>query len=248
MKKTMLGVLAVTIVLSFSGVLQAQDEVEFEFTSDFNSKYIWRGQTLTNGWVWQPGLSASYKGFTGGIWANMDLADVDDTQLEFDEVDPYIDYSGSINDLISYSIGYIYYSFPRSTANTQEIYGGLSFDTVLSPSVTLYYDIEASQSYYLSFSIGHSAEEIAKVEDMSIGLDMSLSIGYAGAGYNDLYWSVDESQFNDLTLSIGFPFEIKGISVTPSINYMTLLGDDIKAAAGDNEDRFWVGVSTGFSF
>ena len=37
----------------------AQDDVEFEFTSDFYGKYIWRGQNLDDDPVFQPGLSAS---------------------------------------------------------------------------------------------------------------------------------------------------------------------------------------------
>jgi len=77
-----------TIVL-FGAAAQAEDEVSVSVTSDFFSKYVWRGQNVTDDWVWQPGASISYKGLTGGFWGNLDLTDENDESGQFIEYEVY---------------------------------------------------------------------------------------------------------------------------------------------------------------
>lgn len=69
--------------------------------------------------------------------------------------------------------------------------------------------------------------------------------GWGSASYNKYYWGTDQSKLNDLTFSVSFPVEIAGWSVTPSLNYVTLLSDDIRDtdAYGTDSDFFFVGVS-----
>jgi len=43
--------------------------------STFNSAYVWRGLRLNDEAVWQPSVSASWKGFTATLWGNVDLTD-----------------------------------------------------------------------------------------------------------------------------------------------------------------------------
>ncbi len=251
------GWIAATVFLTAAGMGWAQEEtgIAFEVTTDFYSKYVWRGQNLVDDWVWQPGISASYQGFTAGLWGSLDLTHENGQSGEFTEYDFYGDYSVDLCEGIGASVGYINYKFP-SGGTTQEIYGGLSFDTLLSPSVALYYDFEDINGTYITAGIGHSAEEIAKIsEEIPVGLDISLSIGWGDSNYNEGYWekedgnALHESGFNDLTLSIGFPMEIAGWSVTPSLNYVTLLDSNIrKALASGDKDMFFTGISLGKSF
>jgi hypothetical protein len=114
--------------------------------------------------------------------------------------------------------------------------------------VTWYYDADEVDGSYVAFGLGHSIEEIANLsEDTPIGMDIGLNLGWADSDYNAAYWDVDDDGFNDLTLSIAFPMEIGGWSVTPSVNYVSLIDSDISDAASD-DDIFYAGISLGTSF
>jgi len=247
------AVVSFLLVVCVVGVAFAEDEaaskgIGIDVTADFYSKYVWRGQILTDDWVFQPGASATIGGFTLGAWGNVDMTDENDEEWEFTEYDYYIDYSGDITDGIAYSLGYIYYKFPSVGGDTYEFYGGLSFDTILSPSVTWYYDADEVEGSYVAIGLGHSVEEIGKLsEDIPIGMDIGLNIGWGDSDYNNAYWSVDNSGFNDLTLTFAFPVALGNWTVTPSLNYMTLLDSDIRSSAGD-DDAFFAGISLATSF
>jgi hypothetical protein len=113
----------------------------------------------------------------------------------------------------------------RGLEDTYEFYGGLSYDTILSPSITWYYDADAVEGSYVAFGLGHSVDEIAKLsDDISMGMmDIGLNIGWGDSDYNDAYWSGADAGdgFNDLTLSFAFPIPIGSWTVSPSLNYMT---------------------------
>ncbi len=242
-------VLAVTAaVLTLAGSGWAQDEVSFEVTADFASKYVWRGQNVSDDWVLQPGFSATYKGLTGGIWANLDLTNDGGESGEFIEYDWYVDYSGQINDKVGYSVGSIYYYFPGA-GSTTELYAGLSFDVIASPSLTVYYDVDDVDGMYVALGVGHSFENL---EDLPFGIDLSANLGWGDSSYNDAYWSTDTitvgSELNDLTLTAAFPFEVGPVTVTPSVTYVALLGSDISDIAGDDDSLFVAGVGFAYGF
>lgn len=248
---------SLVIIVTVSGLAEAADEssLGFEVTSDFNSKYVWRGQNLVDDWVWQPGISVSYGGFTAGIWGDLNLTDENNQSGEFDEYDFYAEYGIDLAEGIALSVGYIDYKFP-SGGNTQEVYAGIRFAAFLNPSVTVYYDFEDINGTYVTAGIGHSIEKIADLtESIPVGLDLSLSIGWGDSNYNEGYWAdsignaIDSSGLNDLTLKIGFPMSIGSWTFTPSINYVTLLDSDIREGlpSGD-KDMFFMGLSMGTGF
>ena len=79
-----------------------------------------------------------------------------------------------------------------------------------------------------------------------MGLDLGASIGWGSASYNKFYWGPDKSELNDLVLSAALPFEIAGIAVTPSVNYITLMGDKIRQPNAYGNNDMWV-FGVGFS-
>ena len=253
MRQSVVGSLVVMIVLSVSGVTMALDNgVDINLTTDFYSKYVWRGMIVTDDWVFQPDVNLSYKGFTAGVWGSLDMTNENGQDWEFIEYDYYADYSFSLPDVdwVSFSVGYIYYEFPSVGGDTYEFYGGASFDTILNPSVTCYYDADEVNGYYIAFGIGHSFDEIGKLaEDIPVGMEFGANIGWADTDYNEFYWGETECGMNDLTLSLAFPFEIGSISVSPSVNYMTLLDSDIRSGVSDGDkDAFFTGISLSTSF
>ncbi len=109
------------------------------------SKYVWRGYELSkDSIVIQPSMSVGYKGFGFNLWGNLDtdqdttLYDVDGAN--FNETDMTLSYDGSAG-MVGYSIGYIYYGLDGA-ADTQEIYAGVSVDTIAAPSLTIYRDYD----------------------------------------------------------------------------------------------------------
>jgi uncharacterized protein (TIGR02001 family) len=234
------------VVLGMTGAGWAEEKVSVEVTADFFSKYVWRGQNLTDDWVFQPGVSATYRGLTAGVWGSLDLTDENDQSGEFIEYDWYLDYSGQINDTVGYSIGAIYYYFP-SIGTTTELYWGFNLDVPASPSITVYHDVDEADGIYVSLGVGHSIEATEKIP---VGIDLSAAIGWGDKKYNEYYWGTDKAELNDLVLSVGLPFEVAGVSVTPSISYITLLGSDVKDSDAYDKDNsiLVVGVSLSKEF
>ena len=68
--------------------------------------------------------------------------------------------------------------------------------------------------------------------------------------YNKYYWGTDQSKMQDLSFSVSFPVEVVGWTVAPSLNYVTLLSDDIRStdAYSTDSDYFFAGVSISKSF
>ena len=244
-------------VFGFNAMATEEEKVEFEFTADYNGKYIWRGQNLNDDPVFQPGLSATFKGLTVGIWGSMDTTDIYDSSSEFTEVDYYLDYSADVPGIegVGFSLGVIYYDFPNTTYNpTTEIYWGLSVDTFLSPSITFYQDVYHADGLYVSGSIGHS---IDLGEDAPFGIDLGASLGWGDGTFNKYYWAdsvtevpISDNAFSDLGLSAAFPFEVGGWSVTPSVNYTILLDKDIADSDWYSTDssEFYVGIGLSKAF
>jgi hypothetical protein len=197
------------------------------------SKYIWRGQLLNDDYVMQPSVGVSYGGLSASVWGNMDMTDYHDNDWEFTEYDWTVGYSDKVPgvDILKYSVGAIYYHFPSSSFSTTEVYGGIGLDVPLSPMVTLYRDIDEGDCSYVALSVSHSIEKICELSsDMPVGMSMSASMGWGNEAYNKYYWGVEDSALNDLTLSVGFPVPVLGWTVTPSVNYVTLLDSDIRSA------------------
>ncbi len=242
--------LLVTAV-TFVGSPAIAADISTDVTFDFFSKYIWRGQNLNDDPVFQPAVTFAYGNLSGGVWANMDMTSYTGNSGEFTEYDYWIDYSDDLAEGISYSVGGIYYDLPSGEA-TQEVYAGLSFDLPLSPSVTLYYDVDEIQGAYTQFSLGHTIEKFQTFSsDCYCDLVFGASLGYGSSSYNEGYFDVGDSGFNDLVLSASLPICFtNGLTVTPSLSYITLVDNDIRAADTYDQKSDYVvaGVSLGLSF
>ena len=251
-KQSVKSLVIVAILIAASSQLIAAD-FDFEVTSDFFSKYIWRGQNLNDDYVFQPGAIVTFDGFTAGIWASMDTTDYGDNSGEATEVDYYLDYSSEFSgvDGIGYSVGVINYHFPSIAGDTTEVYWGLSFDLPLSPSVTVYHDIDEAEGAYASFALSHDFGTIAELsEGNPIGMEFGASLGWGDSDYNSFYWGESSSGLNDLSLSLSFSMELLGWTFSPSANYVTLVNSELRRtdAFRTESDYFFTGLSLSKSF
>lgn len=179
----------------------------------FLSQYVWRGYGLSDdSIVIQPSATVSYKGFSFNLWGNLDMDNLFTNDSEFNETDMTLSYDWSM-DSLSLGIGYIYYGLD-SVEDTKEFYFSISCDTILSPSLTIYRDIDAFPGFYANFGIGHS---FAFSDDLA--LDLSASFGY---------YDVDNySEFHDGSVSASISFPVgEYMSITPSLVYSFALTDE----------------------
>ena len=123
----------------------------------------------------------------------------------------------------------------------------------LEPSVKVYHDVDDADGTYAVWRIGHTSDKIT-IGDLGkktqVGMKVGLSLGMASSHYNDHYWGTHQSKMNDLIFALAFPFEREGWIVTPGVNYVRLLSDDIQATKMyDNDSDYWfwgIGLSTTF--
>ena len=196
------------------------------------SSYVWRGfQLSSDELVIQSSVGVGYKGFSISLWSDYNTG-FDPNDL--DETDITLDYSGSINK-IGYSIGYIYYAFDNKLVgeDTQEVYLGLSYDTFLSPALTLYRDFDEVESTYLSLSIGY---------DYKVNERLSLSSG-ASIGY--YFYDNFEDDWQNLELSLSTSIPLGPLSISPSIAYSFGL---YTGNFGDVDDEIYGGIAVSLNF
>ena len=205
--------------------------VQADATADLYTKYIWRGQTLVDEPVFQPGAYVSIESFTASIWGNFTLTD----DKEWTELDYTFDYTASLEFInpelkgVSVSLGYIYYDFPNLSAgeDSQEIYAGIAVDTLLSPSFAVSHDYDQGDGTFYEFAAAHSLP----IDKLSLNLS-------AAVGYNDGQWDFDSS-FSSATFgaSLTIPLTEK-LSFEPGIFYSAALDSQY-------DDEFYGGFSIG---
>ncbi len=236
--------------LSIAPAALAQDSI-YSFGGDaaFVSKYIWRGQMLTNDWSLQPAATVGIGGFSFNAWGSMDLAAVNEGDAlpipenpdapdgagglkgKFSEIDYTFSYSHSLES-VSIDGGLIFYTFPERSASlpsTTELYAGMTFDNVmLAPSGTVYIDINetgkdgGSTGFYFLLAAGHS---VPFDNERVSGLDISAWISLANSGFGEYYYGASESGFHDFNLTVGVPIALNDEwSASAFFSYSALLG------------------------
>jgi hypothetical protein len=237
MKRIASLVAGAVLAMSLGAVnLPAQDEKPWSvtFSSTFVNKYIWRGQNLNNNASFQPGFSFGYKKLTVSSWSQFSDTGFGDSGIagnHWTEHDFTVDYAIPITDKISASVGWINYAFPNFTEGryTNEIYGTLSFDTILQPHVAVYGDMHNGDGMYYNFGIGHG---VALPKGMALNLSASL-------GINQGQW-IDMTTVSDVILgaSLDLPVSDK-VTISPFWNYIT--GNDSLRKYGNNGITFFTG-------
>ena len=247
-KKLITGITATALLFTAgASAVMAEEEVPSADASvGFYSKYVWRGFELSkDSLVIQPSLSVSYMGFGANLWANLDTDLYGTEKHKWNETDLTLSYDGAYEKL-GYGVGWIYYALD-STYDTQEWYGTLSYDVILAPSLTIYYDTDNfAGGWYANLGFGHS---FTIAENYS--LDLGLAFGYLDD--NDGYAELHDG---NLSASMTFPLGKYG-SITPELYYSFALTSDAKDyikgtnvdnGFSDNADYFYGGISVSFSF
>jgi len=226
-----------------SGIALAEDKPEADASVSILSQYIWRGYELSkDSLVIQPSLTVGYKGFAVNLWGNLDTDQygMDSDAFNWNETDFTLSYDGSFQKL-GYSIGYIYYDLDGYD-DTQEFYGGLSYDILLSPSLTVYRDVDNYPGWYVTLGVSHS---------FPIKGDIALDLGATAS-----YWDMENTDYSELhnglvSASVTFPVN-EYISITPELDFSFALSskaeDLFKEGPSGDSNFIYGGISASFAF
>jgi len=206
-------------------------------------KYLWRGFDLSGGQpVAQGGVDVTIGAVTVSYWSNLQLSTDSGEGLdagEINETDLAIDYSRDINDLVSISVGNIFYALD-GLEDTNELYAGVSFNTIASPSLTLYYDWDKADEtgVYISLGVEHSFELMDKLSvTPALAVNWNEESDYAVGNYSD---------WHNYEASLGVDYELTDdIAVSASYVFSSGLSDDAKLAI-DSESQAGINVTLAF--
>lgn len=237
--------LAASSVLS-TGVASAAD---VRYDLGFYTAYVWRGQSVTDGPSFQPAVTVSHKsGFSLNVWGSMDLDNTNDIAGDFVEVDITPSYGFEVG-IATLEVGLIEYLFPEFGGGTREVYVSSGFDVLLSPSISLYYDLDEVEDFYAKVAIEYGRD---------INNDWSWSVaadaGYSGSDFAAFYSGGTESGWYDGNLSLTVTWAPRdSMSLGALIAYSGSLDDDVLIPEPDGSpvaafDGAWGGVSLSMSF
>lgn len=248
MKKLLLGSAAL-LAASAAPMAAHAGEVSVSTSIDYVSDYVFRGVSLAEQAI-QPGVEVSVGDFTLGGWYSTGIGEA--SILALDEFDLYASYGLALSDTMSLSIGATYYHYPQGGdffetkdggAGTYEVSAGLSFDTVLAPSVTAYYDFTL-KGFTLEGAVGHSVATSDKTS-----LDLGLT---AGLVTSDV---LGDWEYGTASAAIGYAFT-DDVSTYLGANYTLSSSNDeglglgyLDALSGNGKsDLLWAGVGVAAGF
>jgi uncharacterized protein (TIGR02001 family) len=228
MKKTIVSALSFVIALS---TMSAAVDVTVGYTSD----YYFRGTQLADDILEAEVEISLDEGFYLGVWTAQPLTNPAPGWLFENEVNFWAGYGLDVGSGVEMDFGLTAYWYPELSDDdsvTYEAYMGAAFDTLLDPSVYVFYDFTL-KALTLEGSIGYSYE----IDEVS-SLDFGLSLGYVDpdGGDSGIYYLV----------SVGYGYALaENASFSLSANYT----DGDSALSGYNWDDgfyFAAGLTVGF--
>jgi hypothetical protein len=236
--------------------LPEEEKPTGDFTVGAMSQYFWRGYELSrNSGVVQPSITVGYKGFSANLWGNLDTkpyfsgATDPNYQSTLNEMDFTLSYTKTIG-LLNVGGGYIYYGLGAlnkdapKRADAQELFITASLNTILSPALTVYKEIDHYRNWYFLLSLAHTFELnkmfALKLEATASYLQSTYAdaaLFNAGAGYggypkfNGSTQATNDNfnNFHDGKFTVSLPIKAtRYLSITPAISYIFPLSDDAK--------------------
>lgn len=204
--KKLQSIIIIILLVCTSSIVTAQISGDVYVTGV--SKYLWRGQELFDKFAVQPGADLNVGPVSLGFWGSYS---VDPGDLA--EADITVSYSRSLSDLFELSLGYTFYTFPQPAySDSHEFFAGGTLGVFLSPSLTLYYDVDDGDGLY--------AEAGASLP-IHIGPEFSLD---GSLGFNAGQWGYDSS-LTVFGLGLSTTITAGPVDITPSVFGQLALDD-----------------------
>jgi uncharacterized protein (TIGR02001 family) len=237
--------LLVAAILSVGLVAQSGAAIEVEgdaYVGVFD-KYLWRGFDLSGSLpVVQGGADLSTHGWTLGYWSNWQLKSDDGEGLnagEVTETDIILSYAHDCGDLLSVTVGDIWYQL-EGAEDTNELFINATINTLLAPTISMYWDWDAAEEegLYFTFDVSHSLE---MMENLTLNLGALVSYNL----HSD-YSIGDYSGLHNVEASVGLDYALsEQFTISPSFVFST----PISSAAKDAIDtETLAGITLTFTF
>jgi len=248
MKKSVVLAIVISLCLGYTvSAARAEIKVSGDVYAGMYSKYVFRGIDLSdNKWVSQFGADLSYKGFTLSYWSNLLTDDGVILGSSFEsgdisETDVTLNYTFSPVKLLTFNVGNTFYSL-ENFEDTNEIYLKTTFNTLLSPTLALYWDWDQSKEtgLFYTFSLGHTFELVK-----GLGLNLGALIGY-----NQRNYSVSEaySNWNQYELTAGLDYSVTdNVKLSAVYTYSNAVSEKARDLGGV-EDQSVFGFKAAFIF
>ncbi len=243
-KFSVIGLLVFTLLAVPDAQLRAEEEKPTgDFTTAVLNQYVWRGYELSrNSIVIQPSMTLGYKGFSANLWGNLDTKPYSPANASYagtwNETDLTLSYTKTLG-LFNVGGGYIYYSLASLNKDaadrndSQELFAAVGVNTLLSPTLTIYKEIDHYRNWYFLLGISH-VFELNKL----VSLKLAASAGYLLSTDADTYPKFDSNalpttdkfnNFHDGSVSANLPIKVTDrITVTPTLSYIFPLTGDAK--------------------
>jgi hypothetical protein len=254
----------VGLVLSAVIILPAmaeEDRPSADLSVSFLSDYIWRGQELSrDSMVIQPSMTIGYKGFSANVWGNLDTdpyVSDGNSPSNWNETDLTLAYSRSLGP-VNARVGYIYYSLD-GVDDSQEVFMGLGLNALLSPTLTVYREMDSYMHWYALLGVSHTF----KITEAA-SLNLCASVSYLKSDDADEYPEIAGGgvrtgnkfdNFHDGLISASLPISVaKYITVTPSLSYVFPLSDDagdemkFRSKTGSDDNYVYGGITASLTF
>jgi len=262
MKKLHVLVMAFCMVVVDAAEMRAADlSVDSEAELKAVSAFVWRGRTINDEPCFQPSITAKTGNFTASLWASWNLTTLSNAwQNGRLDATFYYDYSYKHNILRPGFAAYIYHDDPAGKAkDTYEWFLGYTYDTLLLPTLIVYYDFSKMDGIFASAAVSHSFTVIPD----KMAVDLKLQLDCADRYYNNSLFSYpaadgtadivpDKGSFVDLSAKVSVPIKVgKNCTLTPEIRFVTLVDQtirDIVDQAGEDVDILVYGLAFSATF
>lgn len=235
------------------------------------SAYTWRGLTVTNRPVLQPGLTVVVP--TGRVelslsgWANVEPGRYDGARdlsqgggaSSFDVTE--FDWTAEAaygTDRMTFAGGLIGYVFPNPSGvspvfngslNTLEVYTRVGFKTRLSPTLGVYYDVRKIKGAYLEATVSENIA-VSPSRSIAVGLLAAASAGQdadldATGQPTAAFYSFARDGLTFVDLSAATTLTVGSVGVTPAVHFV--YGSDpyakLTSVGRENSFKVWLGAS-----
>jgi len=254
-KVLVVGLVVVLTAVCVSPAAAEDDGPELTVVTEMSlvSKYIWNGIKLSDDCL-QPCITVCYGDFALLVLGTIELTNVNhypghsDTMGDMTEIDTMALYSFSPIDDVTCGIGLIRYDFPNTDfKSTTDFYASVAVDCLLSPSVTLYRDMDEMQgSFYVEFGLAQTVWEFAG-EECSGSVDLGGVLIYGNREMRQINYGYHDAGLICYELSLCVPLDVRGFTVTPSMNFTRIIEGQIVDNLGD-DTHFWGGLTVSYTF